>query len=214
MKKNKTCILVGATGLVGSRLLTELLETDFYEKVIVLTRRPLEIQHPKLETIIFDFDHPDASKVIADDIFCCLGTTLSKAGSKAAQYKIDHNYPLSIGKIAKENGAKQYILVSSIGADAKSSNFYLSTKGKLEQDLQSLGFETFISLRPSFLLGERHELRVGERIGIILIKMIGPLMFGSLKKYRGIEAKEVAKSMCHLANQGILGNIFMESDKI
>ncbi len=214
MKNKKTALLAGATGLVGGHLLNALLASEHYEKVIVLARRPLEAKHPKLETVLFDYDQPDAAKVKADDVFCCLGTTLKKAGSKAAQYKIDHDYPLEIGKMAKQNGAKQYILVSSIGADAGSSNFYLNTKGTLEQNLQSLGFETFITLRPSFLLGDRSEFRLGEKIGIVLAKITAPLMVGGLRKYRGVEASAVAGAMVHLANQGLKGFVAVDSDKI
>jgi uncharacterized protein YbjT (DUF2867 family) len=210
----KTAIIIGATGLIGSTLVEQILENPVYSKVVLLLRKPLNISHSKLIQEVIDFDKPDASKVVGDDLFCAMGTTLAKAGSKDAQYKIDCTYPYEIGKIAKANGVKQYLLVSSLGADADSSNFYLRTKGDLEQKIKSLGFTNFVSFRPSFLLGDRHEFRLGEKIAVVFVKLLNPLMIGSLKKYRGIEASRVASSMQKMANQGLSGVRFMESDEI
>lgn len=210
----KTAIIIGATGLIGSVLVEQILESSAYSKVVLLLRKPLSISHSKLVQEGIDFDNLNASKIMGDDLFCAMGTTLAKAGSKEAQYKIDCTYPYEIGKIAKANGVKQYILVSSIGADFSSSNFYLRTKGDLEQKIKSLSFQNFVSLRPSFLLGDRKEFRLGEKIGVIMAKILSPLMIGRLKKYRGIEASTVAKSMQTFANQGLTGVYFVESDKI
>jgi uncharacterized protein YbjT (DUF2867 family) len=210
----KTAIIIGATGLIGSTLVEQILENPAYSKVVLLLRKPLNISHSKLIQEVIDFDKPDASKVIGDDLFCAMGTTLAKAGSKDAQYKIDCTYPYEIGKIAKANGIKQYLLVSSLGADADSSNFYLRTKGDLEQKIKSLGFENFVSFRPSFLLGDRQEFRLGEKIAVVFVKLLNPLMIGGLKKYRGIEASRVASSMQKMANQGLSGVRFVESDEI
>jgi uncharacterized protein YbjT (DUF2867 family) len=209
---NKTAIIIGATGFVGLALTKELLDKSFYSKVIVLVRKPLNISHVKLVQEIIDFDKPDVSKIIGDDFFCAIGTTLRKAGSKEAQYKIDCTYPFELGKIAKANGVKQYLLVSSVGADANSSNFYLKTKGDLEQKIQSLGFENFVCIRPSFLLGERQEVRFGEKIGIVLAKILSPLMIGSLQKYRGIDVTKIAKALQSFANQGLSGVHFFDYD--
>ena len=210
----KTAIIIGATGLVGSKLVEQILDNPAYSKVVLLLRKPLNINHSKLIQEVIDFDNPDASKIVGDDLFCAMGTTLAKAGSKEAQYKIDCTYPYEIGKIAKVNGIKQYILVSSLGANFQSSNFYLRTKGDLEQKIQSLNFQNFISLRPSFLLGDREDFCLGEKIGVIIAKILNPLMIGGLKKYRGIEASKVVKSMQTLANQGLTGVHFVESDEI
>ena len=210
----KTAIIIGATGLVGSTLVEQILENFAYSKVVLLLRKPLNISHSKLVQEVIDFDKPDASKIMGDDLFCAMGTTLAKAGSKEAQYKIDCTYPFEIGKIAKANGVKQYILVSSLGANFQSSNFYLRTKGDLEQKIKSLGFQNFVSFRPSFLTGDRKEFRLGEKIGVVIAKILSPLMIGGFKKYRGIEASKVAKSMQELANQGLTGIHFIESDKI
>jgi uncharacterized protein YbjT (DUF2867 family) len=208
----KTAIVVGATGLVGTQLLGLLLESKEYAKVIALTRKPLLWKHEKLKTVLFDFDRPDKTQLIGDDLFCCLGTTLKAAGSKEAQKKIDHDYPMMLGKLGREQGVQRFVLVSSVGADAHSNNFYLSLKGQLEQGLGAMGFEAFIAVRPSFLLGDRTEFRFGEQVGIGMIKVFGPLLFGSWKKYRGIEAKQVAKAMIRLANDGKLGVRIAEND--
>lgn len=207
----KTALLLGATGLVGGHLLKQLLENPNYEQVVALVRRPLEVQHPKLRQEILNFDHPDASKIKGDDLFCALGTTLAKAGSKEAQYRIDCIYPFEIGKIAWQNGVRQYLLVSSVGADTKSSNFYLRTKGELEEKIQELGFEHFVAARPSFLLGERQEFRLGEKVGIVLAQIFAFLI---PRRYRGVEAEKVAQALIAKANDGSEGIEFLESEQL
>ena len=210
----KTAIVIGATGLVGSTLVEQILENPAYSKVVLLLRKPLNISHSKLVQEVIDFDNPDASKIVGDDLFCAMGTTLAKAGSKESQYKIDCTYPYEIGKIAKANGVKQYILVSSVGADVESSNFYLKTKGELERKIELLGFQNFVSLRPSLLLGNREESRLGEKIGTVISNILSPLLFGSLRKYHGIEASDVAKAMQRFANQALSGVKYVEYDEI
>ncbi|HMQ49612.1 MAG TPA: oxidoreductase [Saprospiraceae bacterium] len=213
-KDKKTALLLGATGLIGSQLLPLLLNEARYEKVIALVRRPLPIQHPKLQNVLFDYEQPDPSIVKGDEVFCCLGTTLKKAGSKAAQYRVDHDYPLEIGRLALANGVQTYLLVSSIGATTNTSNFYLRTKGELEKDLENLGFNRLVILRPSVLLGDRSEFRLGEKIGIGLVSVLSPLLLGSLKKYRGIHAKTVAEAMIREARVSEPEILILESDKI
>ncbi len=210
----KTAIIIGATGLVGSTLVKQICENPNYSKVVLLLRKPLNISHSKLIQEVIDFDNIDASKILGDDLFCAMGTTLAKAGSKEAQYKIDCTYPYEIGKIAKANGVKQYILVSSVGANFDSSNFYLRTKGDLENKIQLLGFQNFVSVRPSMLLGDREESRLGEKIGKVFSNLLSPLLFGSLRKYHGIEASDVAKAMQRLANQGLNGVKYVEYDEM
>lgn len=210
----KTALIIGATGLIGSTLVKQILENTAYSKVVLLLRKPLNISHSKLIQEIIDFDKLDASKIMGDDLFCAMGTTLSKAGSKEVQYKIDCTYPYEIGKIAKANGVKQYILVSSVGANFDSSNFYLKTKGDLEKKVQSLDFHNFVSLRPSMLLGDREEFRLGEKIGTVLSTVLSPLLFGNLRKYHGINAFDVAKAMQRFANKELSGVKFVEYDEI
>lgn len=210
----KTAIIIGATGLVGSTLVKQLLDNPNYSKVVLLLRKPLNISHSKLIQEVINFDELDASKIVGDDLFCAMGTTLAKAGSKENQYRIDCTYPYEIGKIAKVNGVKQFILVSSAGANFESSNFYLRTKGDLEKKIQSIGFQNFISVRPSMLLGDRQESRLGEKIGKAAFNLLSPLMFGSLRKYRSVEASDVAKSMQKFANQELNGVKYVEYDDI
>ena len=207
----KTALLLGASGLVGGHLLDQLLDDPRYGTVVALVRRPLDRQHPKLRQEILDFDHPNPAKVQGDDLFSALGTTIRKAGSKEAQYRIDCTYPYEIGKIARSNGVRQYLLVSSVGADAGSSNFYLRTKGDLEEKIRSLGFDTFVSARPSFLLGKRSEFRLGERIGIALARVFAFLI---PKRYRGVQAATVAAVLIERANAGLSGVVFVESEQV
>ena len=207
----KTALLLGATGLVGGCLLDQLLSDPRYDTVVALVRRPLNRQHPKLRQEILDFDHPDPALLRGDDLFSALGTTLRKAGSKETQYRIDCTYPYEIGKIARANGVRQYLLVSSVGADAGSSNFYLRTKGDLEEKIRALGFDTFVSVRPSFLLGNRAEFRLGERIGIALAQAFAFLI---PKRYRGVQAAAVAAVLIEKANAGLSGVVVVESEGI
>lgn len=210
----RTALVIGATGLVGSHLVKVLAENKRYDKVKLLLRRPLGLKHPKIEECVFDFDKPDESEVAADDIFCAIGTTLKKAGSKEKQQLIDCTYPLRIAEIGAKKGAKQFILVSSLGANARSSNFYLRTKGELEDSLRLLPYRSLIILRPSIILGKRTEFRLGERIGIALFGLMEPFMLGPLRKYRGVQASSIARTMLATAIQDREGLQIMESDQI
>ncbi len=210
----KTAIVIGATGLVGANLVNKLNDAKIYDRVILLVRRKTELNHLKLEEKIIDFDTIDPDLVKADDIFCAIGTTLKKAGSKENQYKIDCEYPAKIAQMGKQNGVKQFLLVSSVGANKDSSNFYLRTKGELEEKIAALNYDTFIVMRPSFIIGDRKEFRLGEIIGIFFASLFRPIMLGGLKKYRGVYAIVIAKKMIKMANDNLKGKIIVESDKI
>ena len=210
----KTALIIGATGLVGSKIVRRLNDSKFYLNVVLLVRRKSEFNHLKFEERVINFDNINQELIKGDDVFCAIGTTLKKAGSKENQYKIDCEYPFKIAKIAKANNAKQFILVSSLGADPNSSNFYLRTKGELEEKIATLNFETFIILRPSIIIGKRPEFRLGETIGIFFITVFGPLFFGNLKKYKGVRAGAIASRMVIAANQNLKGKHIIESDKI
>lgn len=207
----KTALVLGATGLVGHQLIQQLLDHPAYDRVVALVRRPMDMTHPKLHIEIVDFDKPDADKIRGDDMFCALGTTLKVAGSKEAQFRIDCEYPATFARMGKENGVRRFMLVSSVGADAQSSNFYLCTKGDLEQRLQGLGFESLIIARPSFLLGDRQENRPGERAGIVLVQWLKPLI---PKRYRGVQVADVAKALITAANDGVMGKRVLENEKL
>lgn len=191
----KTAIIFGVTGLTGKALLHNIVEDDRYSKIYIVTRRPCGFIHPKVEEILFNYkDFKEMPSIKADHVFCCLGTTIKKAGSKEAQQIIDRDFPIAIAKYAHTLGAEKMVTVSSIGADAKSSNFYLRTKGEMEEGVKS-NFKHSVFVRPSFLLGNREEMRIGERIGIALFSIINPLLFGSLSKYKGIQVSQLSKAM-------------------
>ena len=211
----KTAIIIGATGLVGSHLLQQLLSDSRYSKVLVLHRRSTGTEHLKLEEHIIDFDSPKKwSKLVqGDHLFSALGTTLAKAGSEEEQYKIDNTYQYNVARAAAQNNVSGYALVSSVGARSNSKNFYLRMKGELDEAVQNLGFKSLAIFRPSFLDGDREESRFGERIGIIFAKLFS--WVPGIRKYRPIHAEIVAKAMINNlnSNQKHLNNIY-ESDKI
>jgi uncharacterized protein YbjT (DUF2867 family) len=210
----KTAIVIGSTGLVGSELVKLLLASPHYGSVLLLNRRASGLAHPKIVERIVDFDAPDLTGISGDDFYCALGTTLRKAGSKAAQHEIDCEYPTTIATHLRNQGIRQMILVSSVGADASAASFYLRTKGELEKNLIALGFESTVILRPSVLVGKRAEFRLGEQAGILLMKILSPFIFGALRKYKGIEASQVAQCMVREANSGAAGVRFLEFDQI
>ncbi len=211
---NKTAIVIGATGLVGSEVLKLLLDDPEYAKVKVFHRRSTGIHHPKLEEHIDKFEEIDSWKhlLTGDELYSAMGTTLKKAGSKEAQWKIDYTYQYETAKAAALNGVKKYALVSSIGANVKARSFYTSMKGKLDEAIRDLPFEGIAILRPSVLDGDRKESRPGESLGIFLGKMIAKIP--GLKKYRSIPAKTVAKGMLYALKKSPLGYHIFESKQI
>ncbi len=214
--QTRTALVLGASGLIGGHCLDLLLQDEAYSQVIVLVRKPLPITHPKLTQHAVDFDRLQdfASVVKADDVFCCLGTTIKTAGSQEAFRKVDFTYAHEAAKIALHNGASQFLLVSSLGADAKSSVFYSRVKGEIEAAISALNFASISIFRPSFLLGERNEFRLGERLAEPIAKAISFLLIGNLRKYRPIEALTVAAAMIEIAKAEIKGVNVYESDRI
>ena len=200
----KTAIVIGSTGLTGGYLLTELVANPNYSKIIVLVRKASSQHNLKVEEQVVDFNKLSdfKNKIIGDDVYCTIGTTIKKAGSQEAFAKVDLEYPLSIAKIAKENGAKHFLLMSSLGANAASGNFYLKTKGALENNLRDLNFDSLSIFRPSILLGPRSEFRLGEKIGILFMRLFSFLLLGGLKKYRPIHVKQVAHAMAKAGQDG------------
>lgn len=193
----KKAIIAGATGLIGKQLLTQLTHSDIYDQITVLSRREVKSENAKVKIEIVDFDKLDVLSDYwkADDVFCCLGTTMKKAGSKDAFRKVDFEYPMEIARCAKKNGATSYHLISALGADSKSGVFYNQVKGEAEQAIKKVGFTCYHIYRPSLLFGNREEFRLGEKIGIHIFKFFNFLMIGPLKKYKGIQSFKVAHSM-------------------
>jgi uncharacterized protein YbjT (DUF2867 family) len=213
---NKTAIVLGSTGLIGGYVLALLLNDNAFDKVKVFVRKPLSINHPKLEQHIINFnDSGSFEKLVTGDvIFCCLGTTIKTAGSQDAFKKVDYEYPLEFAKAGKQNGVNQYLIISSIGATTDTSNFYLKTKGEIETAIKNLNFDSFVILRPSMLLGDRKEIRFGEIIGKVVMQAISFLFIGSLKKYKAIQATTVAQAMVKQSKTAPKGVIVLLSDKI
>ncbi|HRZ73299.1 MAG TPA: NAD(P)H-binding protein [Flavobacterium sp.] len=212
----KTALIIGSTGLVGAQLLNLILESPVYDKVVVFVKRETSIKHPKLIQHLIDFDKIEnyQNLVVGDDFFCTIGTTIKKAGSREAFKKVDLIYPKQFAQIALKNKVSQFLIISSLGANEQSTNFYLKTKGEMEAFLKKLTFKSTIILRPSLLLGNRTEFRVGEKFGAIFMKTISILLFGELLKYKPIESKTVAKALFELAQQNQDGFKIYESNEI
>lgn len=211
----KTALLAGATGLVGGHCLNELLASPHYESVISIGRRPLGRTDPKLRDVATDLDAVTPDLVAgADDVFCCLGTTIKKAGSLDAFRRVDFDMPMALARAALGAGATRFCLVSSVGAGPRARTFYLQVKGELENALGDLGFRSLLLFRPSLLLGNRAEPRAGERFAELALQVVNPLLRGGWRKYRSIEAAAVARAMVRLAEQGTEGRRVVESDEI
>jgi uncharacterized protein YbjT (DUF2867 family) len=191
----KQVLLLGATGLVGSNVLRESLENDLVGNVTVLVRKPLAISNSKLIQVVTDFsDWSELDTLTSVDLlFCCIGTTRKKTPDLVQYKAIDYGITMEVARRAKQLGCKQIHLISSVGANAKSSNFYLKIKGETEEGIQTLGFETCLIYRPSMLIGKRNESRPAEKIGQILTPVFDFFTFGG--NYHSIRASELAQCM-------------------
>jgi uncharacterized protein YbjT (DUF2867 family) len=209
-----TALVIGATGLVGSELLVQLLDDGRFERVIAFGRKGTGRSHPKLEEHAVDFDAPRSwsSLVKGDVAFSSLGTTLKQAGSQAAQKKVDYEYQFEFAKAARDNGVPSYVLVSAASADPRSRMFYSRIKGELDRDVQAIGFERVRIMRPSLLGGNRKKRRAGEQIGSVLLGAASAL--GIARKYREIGADVVAKAMIHAALDPEKGTRIFTLDEI
>ncbi len=212
---NKTAIVFGATGLTGSALVNELIQNMRYTAVKVFARRALDLEHIKVIEHVVDIENPDEYKdlIKGDDLFICLGTTRRKAGSVKKMEEIDRDLPLAIAKAALLNGVRNIAVVSSIGANPASRNYYSRIKGELEQAVLSMQFKRKVIVRPSILLGKRGELRILEAIAKVLMRSLGFLLTGKSKKYRGIRASVVARAMVRAVNES-KGKEIYESDEL
>lgn len=213
----RKALIVGATGLIGGFCLQALLDDSNYSEVIALARKPIPTTHRKLKTVVATFDdlEPDISKIHADDVYCCLGTTIKKAGSQDAFKKIDLTLVVTVAELMKKQGAKQVLVISALGADKNSKVFYNRIKGEMESALEDLGYPCLRIIRPSLLLGTREEFRLGEKIGVLLTPVLKPFLLGSLKKYRPVEAESVARFMVKIGSEELtLGVHIYESNMI
>lgn len=214
--ERRNALIAGATGLVGTAILQQLLNGDQYEKIIVLTRKPLEITNSKLVLRQIDFDKIETLNpgFAVDDVFCALGTTIKTAGSQDAFYKVDFTYVVNLGKWCAEHGVKRFMIVSAMGANAKSGIFYNRVKGEMEDAVRQLDITQTQIFRPSLLMGNRNEKRTGERFAQVFMGALGFLFVGPLLKYKGIHADAVAKSMIIMAKQDVKGFTVYESGEM
>jgi uncharacterized protein YbjT (DUF2867 family) len=214
--ETKTALVLGGSGLVGRFCLQSLVADDQYGKIVVLTRRALPIENaPKVQQMVIDFAEINRLSFDAlDDVFCALGTTIKKAGSQDAFRRIDLEMPMAAARRSLEFGARQFIVVSSVDANAQSRNFYLRMKGELEEKLRALPFRALHIFRPSILVGTREESRLGESIGIGLAKLLRFSLVSGWRRYRPIQAADVGRAMVTAAKSQQQGRIVYEYDEI
>jgi uncharacterized protein YbjT (DUF2867 family) len=205
----KTALVAGATGLIGQQLVQSLLDDPYYEKVKAISRKPLNIQNSKLENLILDYDTlSQHTGLKADDVYCCLGTTIRVAKTKEAFRKVDFDYPLTLAQTAKEQGASQFLLVSALGADKNSSIFYNKVKGEVEESIRQVSYRSTHIFQPSLLLGDRKEQRSGEGAATTFFKVFGFLIPA---KYKAIDSVKVARAMVAMAKRNEPGIHIHES---
>lgn len=214
MKPN--ALIAGSTGLVGNELLALLSSNGYYDELHLPVRRRAGQDKPGVVHHLVDFENIESfqpGKPIRD-AYICLGTTQKKAGGQAGFYKVDHDYVLNVARWAKENGVERLCLISSIGANPKSSTFYLKTKGEIEQELIQLGFKHLCILRPSLLLGERNERRWAEDLAAKIYPVLSYILVGKLKKYRAVKAEKVARAMFRFTTGLTVSLMVAENDMI
>ena len=199
----KTALLAGATGLIGSQLLPLLLASERYSKVIVVGRRALHLTHPRLTQVVTDLDklHDVRLQLIADDVFCCLGTTMRQAGSKEAFRRVDFQYVMTLAELTAGHFASQFMVVSSLGADAEARVYYSRVKGEMEAAVRQVPFRAIHIFRPSLLLGPRAQPRLGEQLAAGALRLLRPLLRGSLLRYQPVLAATVATAMLRAAEE-------------
>ena len=211
----KTALVFGSSGLVGSHVLSQLISNNNYSKIKLFVRSSIDISDPKIEIIQTDFYNLENHRedIKGDDCFFCIGTTKQNSPDKNEYRRVELEVPKQIAQIAKSNLVNSFVFVSSGYADPKSSGEYLKFKGEVEEELKRLNFPKLGIVRPSFLLGDRKEKRIGEKIGIFVFKLLSPLFLGPLKKMKPIHSATVAKAMIAITQNKVSKTIF-ESDEI
>lgn len=201
--QTQTAVIIGATGMVGGLLLQQLLQNDQFSSVRILVRKPVPLSHPKLEVKLVNFDDADSFNDglgKGDIVFCCVGTTQKKVkNDKTAYRKVDYDIPVTAAQMAAKNGFRKFLLVSAVGANPNSANFYLQLKGSVEEDISVLPFDSIHIFRPSLLIGNRQEKRTAEKIAQAVMPAISWLLAGPLRKYKPISGEKVAISMMKAA---------------
>lgn len=212
-KKKKTAVVFGSSGLVGGSLVRALSENSDYKEIVCFNRKSQNFDFAGCTEIIDDLTDIEtiSSKIKGHEVYCCLGSTIKKAGSKAEFSRIDFDLPVEIGKACAKNGVNHYLVVSSIGANAGSGNFYLRTKGLMEQAILALSVPQITIVRPSMLLGKRNEVRPAEQAGKVLMKLLSPLIPKKWKKYKAIHADVVARALLIIGNSSASNQKIFES---
>ncbi len=209
-------LILGSTGLVGKHVLQEVVKSDRFSSVTALVREKQFHSEGKVKEIVFDFKNQLLLESLqpVHHVFCCLGTTIKKAGSKKNFRFVDYDLPLRFAKWAEQTKAESFSIVTSMGADAMSNFFYNKVKGEIEDEIIKLNIPTIKIFRPSLIMGKRDELRIGELIGKTIFFFVNPIMIGSAKKYKGIKAKMIAKGMIYHLNKNQKGLTIINSDEI
>jgi uncharacterized protein YbjT (DUF2867 family) len=210
----KTALIFGSSGLIGNELLNVVKKNNNYNKIKLFVRSATNNNDPKVEIIQTDFSDLEKHKdsIVGDDCFFCIGTTRKDTPDKNEYRRVEYNIPVDVAKIAKSNSVKVFIYVSSLGANPTSSGSYLKNKGQVEEELNNLNFPKLAVIRPSILLGNRKVFRLGERIGIFIMKTLSIFFLGILKKYKPIEAQNVAKAMVAIAQNHDQKTVFESNE--
>ena len=212
----RKALIAGATGAIGSVLLKRLNDSDQYSEIHCIGRRPPALSSNKIKVHIVNAEELDQFSLptVIDDVFCTIGTTVKAAGSVENFKSVDRDYVHLVGKLALRSNAKTCSVISAIGADAGSRQYYNQTKGEVEELLRSLNLTSLRIFRPSLLHGNRSEFRLGEEVGYIALKLLSPLLQGRWKKYRAIRVEQVAKALFESTHQAYAGTKIFESDEI
>jgi len=211
----KTALIFGSSGLIGTELLKNVIQNNSYDYIKLFVRSVTESNNSKIEMFQTNFSNLEKYKdfIVGDDCFFCIGTTRKNTPDKNEYIRIEYNIPVEVAKIAKLNSVKNFIYVSSLGANSNAAGLYLKNKGKVEEELIKLNFPKLSIIRPSILLGNRKEKRVGEKAGIFLMQTLSPLFLGKLKKYKPIKVQNVVKAMLSIAQKNYKQTVY-ESDKL
>ena len=205
----KIATIIGATGMIGNYLLDEILTDDYFDTARVIVRKPYDKKHPKIEVKLVDFKDTESLKLALDGsntVFSCIGTTQKNVKGNHELYRqIDFDIPVKAARFCKELGCEKFILVSAVGANSHSSTFYLKLKGELENTIHNIGLRSVHIMQPSMLLGERMEKRAGESLLQGSMKTLSGIFVGSLRKFRAVHGKTVAKAMLNAAKKNEIG---------
>ncbi len=207
-------LIAGATGLVGTHVVAELIRSSYYHEVVVLVRQKNVFKDAMVKEIVYDYDKDTAFPAGIDDVYICLGTTIKKAGSKSAFEKVDFHYVTKIAHLAAKGNVKSIQVISSTGAKQASGNFYLRVKGEMEAKLCANQIPSIHILRPSLILGKRNEYRFGEQLGKWIMMPFVRLMKGRLLRYKPVEAGKIAHAMFTLAKKSAPGVHIIENEVI